>query len=481
MSIGSHDFWHWLALGQHELLLFAGIFFLLGALDDLLVDVLFLHLKFRGRIGTPRLDRAALNNRPLSGPSALFIPAWSEAEVIGDTLAHLLGQWRQRELTVYVGCYRNDPATIAAVIAASRADARVRLVIHDRAGPTTKADCLNRLYAALCDDEERSGTAFAMVVFHDAEDLVDPAALGLLDKVIAGGAGFAQLPVEPLVQRYRSWFSNQLGSHYCEEFAEAHGKALVVRDALGAAIPGAGVGCAVARDILRNLASGEPDDAPFSRASLTEDYELGLAISEAGGVCRFVRARGTDGRLIATRAFFPTRLDHVVSQKTRWVHGIALQGWDRIGWGGSLIEGWMRARDRRGPFAGLVLLLGYSLVALTAAGGLAVAFGAIEPQPLSPLVKVLLLANLAAFLWRAVWRFAFAARVYGWSEGVRAVLRIPLANIVAIMAGRRAVLAYVASLRGSAIVWDKTPHARNPVSYAALGNEGLAINPVAVR
>ena len=32
------DFWHWLALCQHELLLFAGVFFLIGALDDVLVD-----------------------------------------------------------------------------------------------------------------------------------------------------------------------------------------------------------------------------------------------------------------------------------------------------------------------------------------------------------------------------------------------------------------------------------------------------------
>ena len=29
------EFWQWLALLQHELLLFAGVFFLIGALDDL--------------------------------------------------------------------------------------------------------------------------------------------------------------------------------------------------------------------------------------------------------------------------------------------------------------------------------------------------------------------------------------------------------------------------------------------------------------
>ncbi|MFL0670386.1 MAG: glycosyl transferase family protein [Erythrobacter sp.] len=481
MSITPIDPWHWLALCQHELLLFAGVFFLIGALDDLCVDAIYLWLKARGRSKTARRDRAALTQRALAGPAAVFIPAWSEAEVIGDTLTRLTAAWPQRDLRVFVGCYRNDPATIAAVMGAAAADARVRLVIHGRDGPTTKADCLNRLYRALCADEERTGRSFAMVVFHDAEDMVDAAALGLLDETIAGGADFVQLPVEPLVQRYRSWLNNQLGSHYCEEFAEAHGKAMVVRDALGAAVPSAGVGCAAARSMLDRLAASQSDSVPFNADSLTEDYELGLAIGEAGGTCRFVRARGTDDRLIATRAFFPARLDHVVGQKTRWIHGIALQGWDRVGPGKGLAERWMRARDRRGPFAGLVLLTGYALIVLTAIGGLAAWAGLMQPQPLTPLLKALLVANLVAFVWRAVWRFAFTARLYGWAEGVQAVLRIPLANVVAIMAGQRAVIAYIASLKGAAVVWDKTPHVRHPVPSADGPAEAAMLVPVTLR
>lgn len=466
------DPWHWLALCQHELLLFAGVFFLIGALDDLCVDALFLGLKARGRITTPRRERAALMQQPLAGAAAVFIPAWSEAEVIGDTLARLLAAWSQRDLRVYVGCYPNDPATIAAVMGAARHDERVRLVINASAGPTTKADCLNRLYAALCADEQRLGGAFAMVVFHDAEDMVDPAALALLDETIAAGADFVQLPVEPVVQRARSWFGNQLGSHYCEEFAEAHGQALVVRAALGAAVPGAGVGCAAARAMLYRLAAHQPDGRPFAAASLTEDYELGLLIGEMGGTCRFVRAWGDDGTLIATRAAFPARLDHVVKQKARWVHGIALQGWDRTGWGGNLAERWMRARDRRGPFASLVLLTGYVLIVVSALAGIAMLVTAQEQAPLPPLLKALLIANLAAFLWRMGMRFGFTARIYGWREGARAVLRLPLANVVAIMAGRRAIMAYIAALRGGAVIWDKTPHPRHPVAPAPVPPQG---------
>lgn len=114
---------------------------------------------------------------------------------------------------------------------------------------------------------------------------------------------------------------------------------MVVRDALRAGLPGAGVGCAASRRALDWLVArhgqghgqGQAGETgaglPFASDSLTEDYELGLAIAAEGGRCRFVRARGEDGRLIATRAFFPHRFDTVVRQKARWVLGIALQGW----------------------------------------------------------------------------------------------------------------------------------------------------------
>lgn len=466
MSIAEPALWQGLALLQHELLLFAGVFFLVGALDDLAVDAAWLWLRARGRAVTPRRSRASLAHRSLAGPVAVLIPAWREAAVIGQTIRHLLETWPQASLRLYVGCYRNDPATIGAAIAAARGDPRFRLVIHGREGPTTKADCLNRLFAALTLDEERSRQRFAMLVFHDAEDMVDAGALGLLDETIAAGADFVQLPVEPLVPRHRGWLARHIGAHYCEEFAEAHGKAMVVRDALGAGLPGAGVGCATSRRALDWLVArhvkgqgGETGAGlPFASDSLTEDYELGLAIAAEGGRCRFVRARGEDGRLIATRAFFPHRFDTVVRQKSRWVLGIALLGWDRVGWAGGLSEYWMRARDRRGPLTALVLLVGYALVVLTALMGLMIAFGLAEPPPLTPLLVAVLAANGAAFTWRIALRFAFTAREYGLVEGVWSVLRLPLANVIAIIAGRRAVFAYARTLRGGAAAWDKTEH-----------------------
>ncbi len=87
--------------------------------------------------------------------------------------------------------------------------------------------------------------------------------------------------------------------------------------------------------------TGRADGAPFAAECLTEDYELGLLVSRSGGSSRFLRVRDHLGELVATRAYFPGRLDDAVRQKARWIHGIALQGWDRLGWfGGHLMCGW---------------------------------------------------------------------------------------------------------------------------------------------
>ena len=464
-------FWQVFALIQHELLLFAGIFFLIGAADDLAIDFTWLWLKLVGKADTAKFDREEISAAKLSGNVAVFIPAWSEASVIGDTIRHMLTVWPYPNLRLYVGCYPNDPATIAAVIAARPDDPRLRLVVNDRPGPTTKADCLNRLYQAIRDDELRTGHKAHMVVFHDAEDMVDQAGLVMLDRAIGrtpDKVAFAQLPVLPLPQHNSRW----IGSHYCEEFAEAHGKAMVVRGALGAALPAAGVGCAVERQALNGLAAARAAEAygaglPFEADSLTEDYEMGMGVAAQGGRCRFIRARSSGGDLIATRAYFPARLDHVVTQKTRWVHGISLQGWDRLGWTNNIVEGWMRLRDRRGPLSAFVLMVGYVLLALSGMGFAASQLGYGTAVELSGFVKFLLWANLVALCWRMVMRFAFTTREYGWVEGVRAILRVPVANIIAIMSGRRAVMAYGRTLLGSAIVWDKTPHFAHPMQQAA--------------
>lgn len=483
MTVGGFTAFEWFMLVEHELLLFAGVFFLIGAADEIWMDFVWLWLRMTGRAKTLTLahdtpEMVQLGDFPdhqgqqLAGTAAIFVPAWQEAGVIGATIAHMLSVWRQGDLRLYVGCYRNDPATIGAVIGAAAGDSRLRLVIHDRDGPSTKADCLNRLYSALTEDERRSGAAARMVVLHDAEDMVDPAGLGLLDAAM-DDAQLAQLPVLPLPQEDSRW----VGSHYCEEFAEAHAKVMVVRDEMRVGMPLAGVGCAIARGALDQLARTNIDGSPFAADCLTEDYELGLGVSAMGGRARFLRYRHENGSLVATRAYFPARLDQAVRQKTRWVHGIAFQGWDRLGWHGRPAEIWMRLRDRRGPFAALLLGLAYVLLAFASIGWALSLAGVADLPPLSPALKIILALNFASFFWRIVWRFAFTAREYGMAEGARAVLRLPIANIIAIMAGRRALLSYTKSLAGQMPHWDKTHHHAHPASPLAALVKGKTPRP----
>ena len=131
-----------------------------------------------------------------AGGIAVFVPAFREAGVIGTTIAHMAQAWPQKSVRFYIGCYANDPATLEAAMEGAGADPRVRLVVHHEAGPTTKADCLNRLYAALHYDEQRSGRAFRGVLLQDAEDMVHPCGLKVIDAAL-GDHDFVQLPVRP--------------------------------------------------------------------------------------------------------------------------------------------------------------------------------------------------------------------------------------------------------------------------------------------
>ena len=157
---------------------------------------------------------------------------------------------------IFVGYYRNDPATAAAI--ASVYDTRLEPVEVTADGPTTKADCLNHLYDALIDYELAHDCEAKAVVLHDAEDVVHRFELRIFDGLI-DRAAVIQLPVLPLIDPHSRW----IAGHYCDEFAEAHIKELVVREAVGAAIPLAGVGCAIERRPLARLAAMQ-DGKPFA-------------------------------------------------------------------------------------------------------------------------------------------------------------------------------------------------------------------------
>ncbi|RDV01773.1 glycosyl transferase family protein [Sphingorhabdus pulchriflava] len=449
---------------QHELLLFCAIFFLIGALDDLCVDLVWaLHRTGRWlaryRIAPP-IRASQLPPPTTPGLIAIFIATWQEASVIEAMLRQCQQAWGtgKTEYRIYVGCYPNDRRGAAAIMRGCSGHPQCRLVLCDLPGPTSKADCLNRLWHALLSDELVAGMKAKAIVLHDAEDSVHPHELRVFDYLIEK-ASAVQLPVIAIPVAHSNWVSG----HYCDEFAEAHGKQLVVREAIGAAVPLAGVGCAIERNHLGRIALRN-GGSPFDATSLTEDYELGLGVTEAGARTIFARILDEDGQLVGTRACFPDTLGAAVRQKARWMTGIALAGWDRLGWRGSAFEYWMRLRDRKAVFAALVLTLAYACIALTALLILAHRSGVHDPKPLSSTLVLLLLINAVLLMWRMAVRCAFVSRQYGWRQGLLSIPRTVVANIIAIMAARRATFVYARHLLGGKLQWDKTTHAHFPSS-----------------
>jgi adsorption protein B len=436
-----------------ELALFAGAGFLLFAINDVVVDVIYFARRIWRRLTIYRRYRPAyasyyvFNKNP--GFIAILVPAWDESAVIASMLKATLKRLSYPDYRILVGYYRNDPATAAAI--ASVASERVQAVEVDADGPTTKADCLNHLYDALIGHETETGRSAKAVVLHDAEDVVHRYELRIFDGLI-DRAAVIQLPVLPLVDRHSRWISG----HYCDEFAEAHTKELVVREAVGAAIPLAGVGCAIARRPLAQLAAMH-DGKPFAGNSMTEDYEVGLRIGALGFKTMFVRIPAQPGEpgVVASRGHFPATLGAAVRQKARGLGGIALAGWDRLGWQGGLGERWMRMRDRRGPLAALLLLAAYAAALLWSQIWLAEALGAPVQARLDPTLVTLLIINGWLLAWRILMRACFTASAYGLGEGLLSIPRLVVGNVIAMLAAARAVSLH---LGGGAKRWDKTRH-----------------------
>lgn len=434
-----------------ELLLFAGIWIFIGAIDELALDAVWLWQRL-----TRRAADAADFDCPAAGQRlrhAVFVPAWDESDVIADMVGHCLHRWQTRDYRLYVGVYANDPATGPAAVRGAQGDDRVRIVALGVNGPTSKADCLNRLWHAMQADERAQGYLFDTVVLHDAEDVVHPAELQLYDRMLPRHA-FVQLPVSPLIDPAAPLVSG----HYADEFAEAHARTMPVRSRLGVAMPCAGVGCGFGRATLQALADASADRTPFATDSLTEDYELGIRIHESGGRGVFARVRDDSGDLIATCAYFPGDLTASVRQKTRWTIGIALSGWDRTGWGRSAGDIWMRARDRRSVLSAVVLIAAYLGLACWLIASAGAVGGIYRPEPLDPVFRILLIGNGLVLVWRLAVRAGCTGWQYGWRQALWSVPRALVGNIIAVMAARRAVMAYAASLRGAALAWDKTRH-----------------------
>lgn len=447
----------------HEVMLFASIGILILGLDDIFLDILWFATSWRQRrkfVAPQNLDSAIR----LTGPLAIFLPAWDESDIIAATLHQMLAAWDGEDFRIYVGCYPNDSATLFAVSPLIARDHRLRLVIANHAGPTTKGDNLNQMWTALRADERAEAICCAGVVLHDAEDEVHHAELSLYRTHLVDHA-MVQIPVLPALTTGPQW----IAGHYGDEFAESHGKEMVLRSCLGLPLPSAGVGCALTRDAVLLLAVHR-GGLPFRADSLTEDYEVGILVGAYGLRAAFIDARGEAGDRIVSRGPFPDTLEGAVRQKSRWIAGIAFASWDHLGWVAPTradrvrldrrqwLARWMLWRDRRAPLAAIVLLAAYASLLFMGAGWIGRSLLGWRSSPIDDRLGWLVVLATILLVWRLGMRAHFTARSHGLRQAFWSVPRVFMANIVAMLAARRALWLYCRMLRSGEVIWDKTTH-----------------------
>jgi len=423
------------------------VIFLLSGLDDLAVDFAWFYAWAAERLTVSRRDARRIPDAP-PRPIAILVPLWKEHAVIARMLEHNLAAIRYPDFHIFAGIYANDPLTEEAVASISERFNNVHLAVCPHDGPTSKADCLNWIYQHVGLYEEQNGIAFDVIITHDAEDLIHPQELNWIN-AYATHFGFIQIPVLALATPFWS-FTHGV---YCDEFAEYHTRDMVVRSSFGCFVPGSGVGTGYSREALKALARAS-DNRVFEPASLTEDYESGLRLYRLG--CRQVfvpltRLEPAGREFVATREFFPTKWTTALAQRTRWVMGIALQGWERFGWAGTRSEMYWLWRDRKG-------LLGNPLGVLANVAflyGLATAMW----TRMTPLATELTSVTLGFQAIRIAIRMGCVARVYGFTFALGVPLRLPYANLLNAAATVQAVARYAsARIRRLPLRWIKTEH-----------------------
>ena len=455
------------------------VIILVSCIDDLFIDAVF-YLRAIKRYFTVRrryqpLTTQQLYNRP-EQHIAIMVPAWLEYDVIAAMIEGMVKTLDYRNYTVFVGTYQNDAATIAEV---ERMRRRYRQLVrvevpHD--GPTCKADCLNWVIQAIFAHEKSHGISFAGTILHDSEDVLHPLELRFFNYLLPR-IDLIQIPVNSLE---RNWYDLVAGV-YMDEFAEWHGKDIVVREALSGVVPSAGVGTCFSRKALLTL-SEESDNQPFNTQTLTEDYDIGVRLAEHG--MRSIMARftvdyhvtrktwfgfGPDRQItkqmpLCVQEYFPNTFRTSYRQKARWSLGICFQGWAYFGWYGSLIDRYFLLRDRKGMITNFVTIIAYLLAIQYLIFQVGFSSGLISASypPLLSIdgwVGTVLILNAVALCLRVIQRFYFTARFFGWEHGLLSIPRMIVSNLVNFMAMSRAWKQYIVHvMTGKKLVWDKTMH-----------------------
>ncbi|MCG9063690.1 phage adsorption protein NrfB [Laribacter hongkongensis] len=459
-------------LGLKYLVLVIAVLLLLFGLDDLFIDAVFwLRRGWRRLTVYRRQERARppLLYRQDEQPLAIMVPAWQEADVIAH-MADLAARTLDYEnYHIFIGTYPNDAATQEQVDWVCARHPNVHKVVCALPGPTSKADCLNNIVSSILAFEGRARIRFAGFILHDSEDVISPLELRLFNHLVAR-KDLIQLPVYPLPGHWYQFTR----SHYLDEFAETHGKDVIVREALIGQVPSAGVGTCFSRRAIQ-LLQEEGDGVVFDTKSLTEDYDIGFRLAAHGLHGAFVRfedlpaaMQGHDGHSvrnaqIGVREYFPDRLSLAVRQKARWVVGIVFQGMKNLRWSRRPLVNYFLWRDRRGALTNLVSFAAFAVL-LQLAGMQLVYLAWPDAWHFPALIATgsllwyLLLVNGLLFLLRMGSRGYFVWHSYGPVQALLSVPRTVWGMLINFLAQIRAMRQILAIGNVNRVAWDKTRH-----------------------
>nr|WP_320131141.1 glycosyl transferase family protein [uncultured Holophaga sp.] len=455
---------------------FTNLAILVSSCDDFFVDAYFwvreLYRSLTIRRTHPPLRLEQLQEKPETA-LALMVPAWREFSVIGEMVETATTVLDYDKYDIFIGTYPNDPETCAEVDRLARRFRRVHRVQVPHDGPTSKADCLNWVIQAIFQFEEQRGERFAGIILHDSEDVIHPLELKLFNYLV-DRKDLVQLPVLSLEREWSEWVAGT----YQDDFAEWHGKDLVVRESLTGLVPCAGVGACYSRRAIEALCQGT-DNQPFNTDTLTEDYDFSFRLKELGmsqvfvkvPVAYPVRVRRLLGgtrevvrsSLVGVREYFPHQFRAAYRQRARWILGIGLQGWQILGWPGGLAARYLLFRDRKGLFTSLVTIFGYVL--FLSLGGVYIAgrLGLVTrfPPLLHPgsWVVTVMYINALFMANRILQRFIFVSKLFGVIQGILSIPRIIVGNILNFASACRAWRLFIGHLiTGRRLSWDKTVH-----------------------
>ncbi len=433
------------------------VFVVVGALiftfDDLFIDFYALLKGLKPRLVSAEF--VAEMGRESEKSIAIIIANWKEAEVIGPMIRGNLRGLKYDNYTFFLGVYPNDTLTWeAAKKLEDLYPHKVAVVVNSQPGPTSKGQMLNEMARQVMRSELTMGKSFDLFLMQDSEDVLHPQSLRLMNHY-SSMADFVQIPVFSFNVPAKSL----IGGIYIDEFAESHTKDLLVREALGAAVPSAGVGTLISRALMRELQAYQEGQF-LKEDTLTEDYHLGMMTKELGFKSKFacVEYEKENGQreFIATREYFPSEAQASMRQKSRWTLGIAFQGLENLSWRGSKIDKYFMWRDRRGPLNSILIIL--STVLLVAFMFLRMT----EHLPAfltSTVFQALLLLNLFNMSIRMLQRMRAVSRTNARVHVLLVPVRWLIANYINIGATVKAYRQYQESQRtGQRPAWIKTEH-----------------------